>query len=169
MAQAVTERAEYHKKWYKANKDKVRQNRLKRASDIREYQKTWFADNPTYQKDRYDADPEKHIAYVKKWQNNNPKKTMLSSARSRARKKGIEFNLSVDDFEIPSHCPVFGFELVKNDGHVSYNSACLDRIDVTQGYIKGNVIVVSDKANRIKSDATIAEIEAVLEFYKARR
>jgi len=163
------EKAEYHRRWYEANKDRVRQNRKRRANEIKEYQKNWFKKNPEYQKTRYHADPETHITYVKEWQEKNPKKAMLSAAKTRAKRKGLDFDLSIDDFEIPSHCPIFGFELVKNEGHVGYNSACLDRIDVTKGYIKGNVIVVSDKANRIKSDATIAEIEAVLEFYKARR
>lgn len=160
---------EYLKKWYQDNKGKVAENRKRRASAIREYQKTWFSENPDYQRKRYAEKREESILYVKDWQGKNPKKVMLSSAKMRAKRKGLEFDLTIEDFDIPTHCPALGIELVRNGGHVRYNSACLDRIDVTKGYVKGNVVVVSDKANRIKSDATIAEIEAVIGFYKSRR
>jgi hypothetical protein len=34
-----------------------------------------------------------------------------------------------------------------------------DRIDPTKGYIKGNVQIVSQRANRIKSNSTLEEFE----------
>ena len=41
-----------------------------------------------------------------------------------------------------------------------------DRIDPKKGYVKGNIIVVSMRANRIKTDATVDEIRKVADFYE---
>ena len=46
------------------------------------------------------------------------------------------------------------------------NSPSFDRIDPTKGYVKGNVIIVSNKANVIKSNATVEELERVSSFYR---
>ena len=42
----------------------------------------------------------------------------------------------------------------------------IDRINPKKGYIKENIIVVSMKANRIKTDATVEEIRKVADFYE---
>ena len=42
------------------------------------------------------------------------------------------------------------------------NSPSLDRIRLELGYVKGNVRVISGRANLLKNDATIEELEAVL-------
>ena len=42
----------------------------------------------------------------------------------------------------------------------------IDRIDPKKGYVKENIIVVSMKANRIKTDATVEEIRKVADFYE---
>lgn len=41
----------------------------------------------------------------------------------------------------------------------------IDRIDNTKGYIKENIVVVSTRANLLKSDATINELVMVAKFY----
>jgi hypothetical protein len=46
------------------------------------------------------------------------------------------------------------------------NSPSLDRINNNLGYVPGNVIVVSDRANRIKNNATIEELEKIVNYYK---
>lgn len=43
-------------------------------------------------------------------------------------------------------------------------SPSLDRVNIDKGYIKGNIAVISNRANRIKSDATIEEIKALYEY-----
>jgi len=82
-------------------------------------------------------------------------------AKSRAKKKGVEFTMTVDDIVIPERCPVFDYPLIRMPGlkMESIHVATLDRIDPSKGYIPGNVQVISDKANRIKSDATPYEID----------
>ena len=85
---------------------------------------------------------------------------MLNSARERAKKKGIPFDLSPDDIRIPEVCPPLGIHLQRGRGKngPSPNSPSLDRKDPSKGYARGNVWVISWKANRIKMDATGDEI-----------
>lgn len=92
---------------------------------------------------------------------------MLSNARARAAKAGVPFDIVRDDIIIPSHCPVLGIELVRRTGRKGGAdcSPSLDRIVPTLGYVPGNIVVVSRRANRIKTDATTEELEAVADFY----
>jgi hypothetical protein len=46
------------------------------------------------------------------------------------------------------------------------NSPSLDRIVPEKGYVRDNVLVVSYRANRIKNDATISELQQIAAFYK---
>lgn len=89
-------------------------------------------------------------------------KKLLADARRRAGKKGLEFSLSPTDLSTPEKCPVFGCDLVyQADAKRRDESASLDRIDATRGYVPGNVWIVSWRANQIKSNATAAELRAV--------
>lgn len=78
----------------------------------------------------------------------------------------MEFNLEESDIQIPTHCPVLGIPLSVGNGKAHRGSPTIDRIDSTGGYVRGNVIVVSQWANTIKSDATPAQIRAVADFYE---
>lgn len=92
---------------------------------------------------------------------------MLRHARRRAERVGVPFRLKETDIVIPSYCPVLGIPLEKNKGGKAGadNSPSLDRIIPRKGYVKGNVIVISYKANRIKNDATVEELKQVASFY----
>jgi hypothetical protein len=59
------------------------------------------------------------------------------------------------------------FSVSKNGKGPGDTSPSLDRIDSNLGYIKGNIKVISFKANRIKSDAVITDVEKVLEYMKS--
>lgn len=87
---------------------------------------------------------------------------MLSAARSRAKKRGVPFALTADDISIPSHCPILSAPLTQGGGDWAPS---LDRIKPELGYVPGNVIVISQRANRIKNDATPQELYALAEFY----
>ena len=103
---------------------------------------------------------------IRKWQADNPEATMLIRARTRAKKRGLECTITVDDVKAvwPRHnrCPVYGTELVRNLGraHSAPESPSLDRIDNTQGYVPGNIWVISLEANGTKRDFTIEELAA---------
>ena len=96
-----------------------------------------------------------------------PEKLMLKSARKRAKNKGLDFDLEITDIIIPDNCPVLSIPLFKGKGSASDNSPALDRIVPSKGYIKGNVAVISTRANRIKSNATYSEIQMVADWVKA--
>lgn len=97
---------------------------------------------------------------------NNPTSCLLSAAKRRANQNGLDFNITHEDIEIPTHCPVFGIPLLLNSGRQNDNSPSLDRIDNSKGYIKGNVRVVSWRLNQRKSDMSIAEILALADYVK---
>ena len=65
-------------------------------------------------------------------------------------------------------CPVLGVKMETTKLHSKNSdfSPSFDRIYPKQGYTKGNVIVISNKANRIKTDATVEQIRKVADFYE---
>lgn len=93
-------------------------------------------------------------------------KNLLRWARGRAEQKGLSFNLTIEDINIPEFCPVLGIPLFCGDGVSCENSPTLDRIVPELGYVTGNVIVISNRANRIKHNATWLELQKLVEFYE---
>ena len=96
---------------------------------------------------------------------------LLVSVRANAFKKNLNFNLCVEDLlPLPKVCPVFGtplrYLLLKEKrGDVDIkNIPSIDRIDNKIGYIKGNVMVISFRANQLKRDASFLELSLVLKY-----
>lgn len=121
-------------KWRAANKDRmaVLQKRYKTV------------DNPTY------------VAYAERRFGHG----LWISAKHNAANQNLEFNIEDDDIIIPTHCPYLGTPITKiyGGGHLATN-ASIDRIDPSKGYIKGNVQIISRKANRMKNNANIEELK----------
>lgn len=93
----------------------------------------------------------------------NPITGMLSNTKTRCKKKGIEFNITIEDVPIPLYCPILLVPLNRGlKGNYNY-SPTIDRIDPNKGYIKGNVKVISMLANRMKSNATEQEIRLFIQ------
>lgn len=89
---------------------------------------------------------------------------MLDGARQRAKAKGLAYNLTLKDVVIPKRCPLLGIKLLTSrsgDGRHRHNSPTLDRIIPDDGYVPGNVWVISHRANSIKNDAKYWEIRKV--------
>jgi hypothetical protein len=105
-----------------------------------------------------------HAEREKDRRHRNPERLMLSNAKARAKRKGLEFCITLEDINIPTHCPVLGIELERG-GCFQGSSPSLDRIDNTKGYIPGNVIVVSYRANTLKNDASLHEMQALVTYY----
>ena len=85
-------------------------------------------------------------------------KFMVRTAKRRAKQLGLDFNLEESDVIVPEVCPILGLELVLNEGKLCAASASLDRIDSSKGYVKGNVWIISHKANAMKNNATAEEL-----------
>jgi hypothetical protein len=93
-----------------------------------------------------------------------PHLVLYWNARNRAKAKGIPFDLEPTDLMVPSHCPVLGIPLVICIEYARDNSPSVDRINPALGYVKGNVCVISHKANTIKSNGTADDLRAVLQY-----
>lgn len=97
-------------------------------------------------------------AYYKVRRRDQPAREMWERARKRAHRLGLPFALPKDALTIPDICPALG-EPIRCTGTRSAQSPSLDRIRPEDGYVLGNVRVLSDYANRLKGDMSLEEIE----------
>jgi hypothetical protein len=107
--------------------------------------------------------------WIKNHYRSKPAEHMLRRARARATKNGFEFSITLDDIlPLPDRCPVFGVPL--RIGFMSQDpwSYSLDRVDNSKGYIQGNVVVMSYKANRLKNDGTAEDHETIALWIRAQ-
>ena len=93
-----------------------------------------------------------HLAYIAR------------SARLRARKSRLAFDIDAEYLgallrDQRGLCAVSGVELTfaKGQGHVATN-ASIDRIDPGRGYTCGNVQLVANQVNTMKSNLDLAEL-----------
>lgn len=119
-----------------------------------------------YMRRSYHRDPATWIAKQKARHVANPARVMLTTAKARAKKAGKDFSITLDDVPVPEFCPVLGTKLAVGNGGSTRNSPTIDRIDNTKGYIQGNVWVISRRANDLKADATLLELEALVTAIK---
>ena len=96
-------------------------------------------------------------------------------ARARARRRGIPFSITLEDVEAVDTdvCPYLGIPIKRypqgmGNGRYGNDKKTLDRFETELGYVPGNIVVCSWRANRIMSDATTAEIIMLGERVKAR-
>lgn len=126
------------KKWAKENPDKRRAIELK-----------WRKENREKEKQRQD-----------KYRKDNPEKYLYNLAKRRAKNKGLEFNIEHSDVVVPEYCPLLGIKINSYSLHQDFRPS-IDRIDSKKGYIKGNIMVVSWKANRLKNNSNGTELLAL--------
>lgn len=117
--------------------------------------------------ERYHSDPEfkehrlktgKKVREKRKIE--HPEKVILQAAKARAKEKGWDFNIDASDIIFPTHCPILGVELLKpGSSQYMFNSPSIDRIDSSKGYVKGNVRIISLRANTMKNDANLSELK----------
>ena len=96
-------------------------------------------------------------------------KKLWTNLKASAKKRGIPFTITpndLDDIGIPLTCPILGYELKFHRESVQDNSPSVDRIDSSKGYIKDNLVIISYRANKLKSDATLEEMERLVNFFK---
>lgn len=96
-------------------------------------------------------------------------KLLWSNLKASAQKRNIPFSLSLADMDeigIPILCPILGIPLYFHKNKVEDNSISVDRIDSTKGYCLDNIIVISYRANKLKSDASLEEMRKIVNFYE---
>ena len=166
---------ENKKRHYKDNKEKISElkklyyenNREKILEDKRRYRKNnrekiaknqrLYYENATNVSSYDDI----NITYAK------VKLHKIKSSVARRNNLNISVTLTAEDIIdlIPKDlkCPIYK-ELFIFKGQSEWNLS-FDRIDNNKGYHKDNVVVVSSRANVIKSAATLKELYQVADFY----
>lgn len=122
---------------------------------------------PEYRRAWRDRHPSSVAQSALAYRLKNPAKVLLWGARQRSRKKGWACNLTLDDIAIPNFCPVLGIPIfldldAKRVQRNKPNSPSLDRIHADMGYVKGNVRVISWRANDLKKNMTLEEARLVV-------
>ena len=94
-------------------------------------------------------------------------KEKFRSKKANAKRVGKKWDIEFGDLEFPTHCPVLGLELDYFAETTQENSPSFDCVDSTKGYVKGNVVIISWRANRIKNDGTASEHRAIASFIES--
>jgi hypothetical protein len=111
---------------------------------------------------------EKHRRY---WQRHKSSPTFrlaksLIRTKSYAKRVGIPFSITATDLlPVPKRCPVLRIPLRYGTRRDRCNTPSIDRIVPKRGYVPGNVMIISYRANRIKNNATPRELQLVAKFY----
>lgn len=106
------------------------------------------------------------------WNNPSTRKSYIyQSMRSKFRQKranainaGKEWTVEFGDLSFPTHCPVLNIPLNYFAEKRCESSPSFDRINPSLGYVKGNVAVISWRANRIKNDGSAEEHRLIAEW-----
>ncbi len=142
-------------RWAAKNPEKVRASlakwRAKNPEKVKEMAAKWASENP-----------EKKKAHNDRWAAKNPEKYLLMGAKRRSKRQNLPFSLTTEDIIIPDKCPVLGTPFERCTPY----AASIDRIIPSLGYVSGNVKVISRRANIIKRDATLEELEAITRWLR---
>ncbi len=117
-------------------------------------------------KNKYIKNKGKILEQQSQFRENNQILMKYRKIKQRAKENNIPFNITEQDIIdiIPkdSKCPVFKttFEYKNKDTGMS-----LDRIIPENGYIKGNIQIISNLANRVKQDATREELLKLADWF----
>lgn len=91
---------------------------------------------------------------------------MLRYANVRAKRQGVPCDITVADIQIPTHCPVLGMPLVVGHKVSQPDSPTLDKLRPELGYVRGNIMVISHRANTLKNNASCEELTRVLAYMR---
>lgn len=144
-------RQEYINKWKREARRKrglqkqgrkpyTEEQKIEADKKKKEYQLQWNKDHP--------------------WHTKRKESRLLWAAKKRAKEEDVPFSITIEDIIIPTHCPYLGIELTNHvpRGEKRNNVASLDKIIPSLGYVKGNIEVMSQQANTMKSDASKEEL-----------
>lgn len=123
-------------------------------------------------KDAWHADVKRSREMNRAIHERKPWALMCSVSKRVAKDKNLPHDLTPDYIKslwpADNRCPVFGREFYKaRRGESRDCSPSLDRIIPEKGYTKGNIVIVSLKANRMKNNGSLEELKLLYEFYDA--
>lgn len=78
--------------------------------------------------------------------------------QAHAKKRNMEFSIDFFNLDFPVNCPLLGIKLDYFAKGPVKNNISFDRVDNSKGYIEGNVIIMSLRANKLKNDSNSAEL-----------
>ena|ERR1700688_1058083 len=169
------EKKQYMRVWREKNRQKMRDYmtdwREKNREKIREWDRKFYAENVDSVRKRQKSYQEKTLdkfaERAANWDKKHHAGCLLRAAKVRASKNSIPFNIDLADIYIPLLCPILGIPIVRGKGKKESGSATLDRFNNDLGYVKGNVWVISGKANLMKNNATMDELIAFANWVKS--
>lgn len=155
--------------------ERYQKNRVKRQQQMRDYNsrpetkdaekiRSGSRTSAGYHTRYYRKNKDEILARQRERRLANPVLFLWQNAKQRAKKFSLPFNISPDDIAIPSRCPVLGHEFEYGKGKHYPWAPSLDRIIPALGYVVGNIKVISFRANKLKGDASIEELQAVLRY-----
>lgn len=110
----------------------------------------------------------KDLAKRAKLKNKDPIRFLLKRSKNRALRYGIHWDLKREDLgEMPTYCPVFG-TLLDPIGINSWDGPSLDRLDSNKPYERGNVAIISRRANTIKNMGTAEQHEQIAVWMRSK-
>lgn len=113
----------------------------------------------------------KNKEYQRTYRAKNRFAIRVRSCKARANENNLPFDLTEGYIKSiwTDNCPVFGtplkIEALKGEDH----HAQLDKIVPELGYVQGNVVWLSQRANRIKDDATLEDLERLITWLKSKQ
>lgn len=135
------------------------------AMRLREYRKTEkFKDWLLKNKEKHAAQSHarkdiRHKLYQDRVRKHREKYILANARSNNKSNKKFDFTIDISDIVIPEKCPVLGVDIdLGVGGHRREYGPSIDRIDNTKGYVRGNVRIISWRANRIKNDSTLNEL-----------
>ncbi len=169
-------KSEYMKDWWEGHPElrkvyekRRRENRTpEQRAALQEYQKAWRAKNheevKAKDKAKYQRRKVEIAAKERHTRVSDPGSGMLKAAKIRATRSNLPFDLCREDLFIPEFCPVLGIRIEVGAGSPLPGSPSLDRVVPSLGYVRGNVCVISHRANCIKRDGTAAELRLIADY-----
>lgn len=112
----------------------------------------------------------KQEAYFQKWGEKqssdlyNAQRIKYRGKKYNAIRSGYPWEIEFGDIKWNSICPILGIELDYFAENTQENSPSFDRVNNSIGYTKGNVQIVSWRANRIKNNGTAEEHRKIADY-----
>jgi hypothetical protein len=157
----------------KQNPQKVQETRQKDYQQNKdrylEYNKQWHENNANYRREYYQNN--KEIFKERRKGKNNRLREMFRNAKHRASNDCLPFDLTIEYMETIAmdHCPVTGelldWELqFSEEGKRNAMAPSLDKIIPLLGYTQGNVAIICNQMNTLKSDMTLEQLNQLVNY-----